>query len=321
MTKQLQLKLPPLGPNLVGATGGSGTRVVTRILRAGGMYVGRNLNRAEDAMYFESYLNDWINPFISRTCFSDSGDLEREMIHNLEAPLSKYLEDFQAEEPQPWGWKNGRSMYLFPFFHRLFPRMKFLHIIRDGRDMAYSKNQNQLRKHGSLLLSSTEQQQWSSPVQSIALWSRINLLVAEYGEKNLPGQYLRIRFEDLCTAPVATIFQIFEFFGLQGNAEEIARDEVSPPDSIGRWRNEDMPTLELLHQVARTALQKFGYGITAEFQQQGNRGGRLSFQPPYNSVPELVEFPERLQNIRSQLKKSRDWLALIRTNLNSSSGG
>lgn len=102
MTKQLQLKLPPLGPNLVGATGGSGTRVVTRILRAGGMYVGRNLNRAEDAMYFESYLNDWINPFISRTCFSDSGDLEREMIHNLEAPLSKYLEDFQAEEPQPW---------------------------------------------------------------------------------------------------------------------------------------------------------------------------------------------------------------------------
>jgi hypothetical protein len=321
MTKPLQLKLPPLGPNLVGATGGSGTRVVTRILRSGGMYVGTNLNRCEDAMYFESYLNDWINLFISRTCFSDSREIEREMIYDLEVRLSKYLENFQAEKPQPWGWKNGRHMYLLPFFHGLFPRMKFLHIIRDGRDMAYSKNQNQLRKHGSLFLSATEQEQWSSPVQSIALWTRINLWVAEYGEKNMPGQYLRIRFEDLCTAPIATIFQIFEFFGLQGNAEAITKDEVSPPDSIGRWHNEDMPTLELLHQVGGTALRKFGYGITAEFQQQDNRENKLSFYLPSNSVPELLEFPECLQNIQSQLKKSRDWLALIRTNLNSSSGG
>ncbi|MCT7989010.1 sulfotransferase family protein [Laspinema olomoucense] len=321
MTKQLQLKLPPLGPNLVGATGGSGTRVVTRILRSRGMYLGKNLNESEDAMYFKGYFDDWIDPFISRTCFSDSSEIEGEMIHDLEARLSKHLEDFQAEEHQPWGWKNCRNMYLLPFFHRMCPQMKFLHIIRDGRDMAYSKNQNQLLQYNSLFLSAMEQEQWCSPVQSIALWSRINLWVAEYGEKNMPGQYLRIRFEDLCTAPVATIGHIFEFFGLQGNAQEIARDEVSPPDSIGRWRNEDMPTLELLHQVGVTALRKFGYGITAEFQQQDNKENKLSFYPPSNSVPELLEFPERLQNIHSQLKKSRDWLALIRTNLNSSSGG
>jgi hypothetical protein len=321
MTKQLQLKLPPLGPNLVGATGGSGTRVVTSILRSGGMYVGRNLNSSEDAMYFTGYLDDWIDPFISGTCFSNSSVIESGMMRDLEACLLEYLDGFDVEKSQSWGWKNCRNMYLLPFFHRLLPQMKFLHITRDGRDMAYSKNQNQLRKHGSLFLSSTEQEKWSDPVQSIALWSRINLWVAAYGEEQMPGQYLRIRFEDLCTAPVATIFQIFEFFGLQGNAEEIARDEVSPPDSIGRWRNEDMPTLELLHQVGETALQKLGYGITTEFQRQGNRENKLSFHLPSNSVPELLEFPERLQNIHSQLGKSRDWLALIRTNLNLSSGG
>ena len=48
--------------------------------------------------------------------------------------------------------KNPRSMFLLPFFDSYFPALKFIHIVRDGRDMAYSKNQNQLHKHGSTLL-------------------------------------------------------------------------------------------------------------------------------------------------------------------------
>src|SRR5215831_8561059 len=39
-------------------------------------------------------------------------------------------------------------------------------------------------------------------LHAIALWSRLNLLTADYGETILRTQYLWIRFEDLCHQPV-----------------------------------------------------------------------------------------------------------------------
>ena len=55
-----------------------------------------------------------------------------------------------------WGWKEPRSIYLLPFFHRHLPGLRFLHVVRDGRDMAFSENQNQLRKHGEARVSRPE---------------------------------------------------------------------------------------------------------------------------------------------------------------------
>ena len=43
------------GPNTIGATGGSGTRVVARIVREGGMFTGTDLNAYEDALPFGEY--------------------------------------------------------------------------------------------------------------------------------------------------------------------------------------------------------------------------------------------------------------------------
>jgi hypothetical protein len=124
--------------------------------------------------------------------------------------------------------------------------------------MAYSTNQNQLRKHGRGLLETTETGA-SQPIQSIALWSRLNLLTADYGESILRTQYLRIRFEDLCHQPVSVINQIFAFFGLAGDVEHIAQLEVRPPDSLGRWRTQGRDTLAEIHRVGHVALERFGY--------------------------------------------------------------
>jgi hypothetical protein len=137
--------------------------------------------------------------------------------------------------------------------------MKFLHVIRDGRDMAYSTNQNQLRKHGHTLLRSTDNV-GSQPLQSIALWSRVNLLAADYGARRMPGQYLRVKFEELCREPATVTARILEFFGLQGDAEQIARLHVVPPASLGRWRQaEAAETLVELQQIGEVALSRFGY--------------------------------------------------------------
>ncbi len=54
-----------LGPMVIGATGGSGTRVVAGIVRDAGMFIGERLNAYEDDLDVADYLDRWINPYVA----------------------------------------------------------------------------------------------------------------------------------------------------------------------------------------------------------------------------------------------------------------
>jgi hypothetical protein len=254
--------LVELGPCLIGGTGGSGTRVFARIVRRGGLFVGANLNVFEDAVDLAAYSDRWINTFMEWRARPLPPGFEADMRRDLDAVLSCHLAPL-AGAPRPWGWKEPRCIYLLPFFHERFPALRFLHVLRDGRDMVYSPNQNQLTKHGPTVLRPAEAA-WPQPVRSIALWGRLNLLTADYGKRYLAGRYLRVRFEDLCADLVPAIGQVLEFFDLRGDAAEIAREEVRVPESLGRWRAHDAETLAALHRVAGKALARFGYAAESE---------------------------------------------------------
>ena len=83
--------------------------------------------------------------------------------------------------------------------------------------------------------------QSEQPVRSIALWSWVNRAAADFGERELGSDYLRVRFEDLCAEPRSTVERIYAFFGLEGDVDAAA-SEVQPPKTLGRW-----------HEAAETA--------------------------------------------------------------------
>ncbi len=247
------------GPRVIGATGGSGTRVMARLLRRGGTYIGTRLNEAEDAIEIGLFLNEWIPPYISS---EHQGapmmpETRREMSGQFREALARHLQS-TANRGGPYGWKEPRSIYLLPFLDGELPGLRFLHLIRDGRDMAFSANQNQLNKYGGAMIP-PELAGWPQPVRSIALWSRINQWAADYGESRMHGRYLRVRFEDLCAEPVPQVRRVFDFFGLAGDPAEAAGIELAPPDSIGRWQPEDPNVLGALHEYGGAALRRFGY--------------------------------------------------------------
>src|SRR6266478_4900669 len=54
-----------LAPLVIGATGGSGTRVIARIAKLAGFNLGTKLNASEDALELYAFHETWINPFTS----------------------------------------------------------------------------------------------------------------------------------------------------------------------------------------------------------------------------------------------------------------
>lgn len=244
------------GPNVIGATGGSGTRVVAKILRTGGMFTGEKLNPYEDAVEFGFYSDRWIDTYVE-TGGDPSGGIRRDMTADLTSVLADHLSTLPGDAVA-WGWKEPRSIYLMRYFDRAMPTFRFVHYLRDGRDMAFSENQNQLRKHGNVVLDA-EQEDLDRPLQSIAVWAKVNTWAADYGEQTLGDRYLQVRFEDLCSEPGATARRVFDFFELEGDAEGLAEAAVRPPSTLGRWREEKSDTVRGLHDIAGPALARFGY--------------------------------------------------------------
>jgi hypothetical protein len=160
----------------------------------------------------------------------------------------------------PWGWKNPRCMWVIPFLASIYPEMKFIHLVRDGRDVALSGNQNLLRKHGTLLLGDEDPEQDRVRSQ-LRLWALGNLTAARDGERLLGANYLRLTYEALCSAPRETLSRIYEHLEQPVTPAILhwAQRLIVPSTSIGGWRRSDYPILHEPDAEMAEALRRFGY--------------------------------------------------------------
>jgi len=263
------VSLPYPQPVVIFGTGGSGTRVLKVLTDESGYFLGTNLNRAGDALDIGHFMRRWLDRYLGKTDWIGtmvSGSDKRRfgyplaMAEDFADTLSDHRE--AIDDPQArWGWKAPRTILIFPFVHELFPGMRAIHLVRDGRDMAYSKNQQQMRRHAPQLLDRPENEQ-PEHLRSIAFWARVNLAAARYGETRLGGNYLRMRYEDVCRDPSMVAVQLLDFIDSPASQEsmrEVAMEKIRPSTSIGRWREHDSAEIEALEEVGGEALRKFGY--------------------------------------------------------------
>lgn len=250
---------PTSDPVIIGATGGSGTRIVAAALREAGYFIGTNLNPPNDALEFVEFYDRWNDRVWNSQASPLSPEERSQMEADWKARLTAHLRDMPSTHSL-WGWKNPRSIYQLEFFSALFPEMKFVHVTRDGRDMAFSTNQNQLKHHGDAVLGAGSRD-WPKALRAAELWNRVNVRAHQFAHSQLGDRYLRIRYEDLCKDPAGTIRRVWDFAGVPENQPSKTAEQVKPPDSLGRWRNQEPEVLQKITAATRQGLELFGYQL------------------------------------------------------------
>src|SRR5437667_237756 len=102
-------------PLVIGATGGSGTRVIARIAKLAGYNLGTKLNSAEDSLAFYSFHETWINPFVSakRRGQALTPWQSARMKEDFHAALASHIPEAERRGTR-WGCKTPRSSCLLP---------------------------------------------------------------------------------------------------------------------------------------------------------------------------------------------------------------
>ena len=251
-------------PIVVGCTGGSGSRVIAQILRALGVFMGDRCNPADDAIPFAKFDWHW-GRFIVATSRDPHGVALRAARPLVRVPAT-YALQFTAMRHRAgyregrWGWKHPHSYLLLPFLQSVYGRFRFVHLVRDGTDMATSSNQRQLRHYGDLFLSA-QQRQLPLPVQAALFWSRANLAARDAGERLLGDRYVWLRLEDLCARPGDEVRTLATRLGIDARIDAMNRAVALPesPATLGRGREVDESLRRALLDAASPALAAFGY--------------------------------------------------------------
>ena len=241
-------------PIIIGGIGGSGTRVLVDILQKAGCYFGGYLNNSKDAMSFVPLYENWIPRILEDSITEED---YAKLLNDIKQSISDHKKD-NVSYFTPWGWKNPRSIYLLKYFHELYPEMKFIHVVRDGRDMAFSNNQNQVILYAQFILKQNELNQESFK-RSMMFWNSINLSISNYCKNNFNDNYLCIRFEDLCIDSKNMITRLCNFC----NASIEDLDElvklVQMPKSMGRWKLERKEQIDVVYAIGQQGLKYYGY--------------------------------------------------------------
>ena len=256
---------------MIGGVGGSGTRLVTQLLQQQGVVFGGDKNEELDNLWFSLLFVDrsifskpaqeieqrvwlFINAMRDRdtlpeeltvlldavTCF-DRGPALRQSV--LQA-ARKTIDDpaYAVETASAWGWKQPNVQVMVPLIAPYLAGMKYIYVVRNGLDMAFGYNQNQLKYFwGDLLLGDGAE---ATPANALRYW------IASYKRncayRALLGDRLYLlNFDLLCANPRHELLKLTDFLGLNPVEDALASAEsaVVTPSSTGRYRHHDCSQL------------------------------------------------------------------------------
>ncbi len=240
-------------PIIVGGNGHSGTRLFAEVLLECGIfmgYPGYSYDRKSKDLKIRYLMTRWMKPYLLGQDASQAAKMKRAFRRKLRLliPIRR----------KPWGFKNPRSMFLLPFYRDLFPDMKFIHVIRDGRDMCFGNPFINSPTYWSFV-SEEEAAQLSLEERMMRFWGESNRRVKSFGETQLGSRYLFVRFEDICDNTAAEMKRIVEFANGPVDRIDDFASLVKRPKSIGRWKSFDPTEVDRVVRLGQDYLAEFGY--------------------------------------------------------------
>ncbi len=225
----------------IGALGGSGTRVVAQILKNSGIYIGDNINHPNDNLIFTALFKapKWYKKASrkdidkrlrifdkcmnnKRLTIPESFLLLRSSLFNKTIGRNYtyyYKLFFRKINPKIslnyWGWKEPNTQLYLDEINEFYPNIKYIHVLRNGLDMSYSKNKNQLKNWGfkyKIQIKESDSKEKIN-VKQLDYWIASTKEILRKREK-FKNRFYLLNFSEFCSDPNEEIDKLLEFLDL-----------------------------------------------------------------------------------------------------------
>jgi hypothetical protein len=223
------------GPVVIFNKSHSGSRLLAELIEEAGVFMGAHQNESRDSLdmlelvqhlvltYYPDYAALW-----------DGRAADDPVLPRLARDaVERHLQGYPGG--RAWGWKLCETGYILPIVDFLFPQARYIHLIRDGRDVAFSDhhapdkafwrkvyfNTDRIRSWQSLPLTWKDYRR-RSHIYNCLHWANSVLVGRTYGMM-LRDKYLEVRYEDLCLDFERTASRVLSFIEAPDPSRAIAR--------------------------------------------------------------------------------------------------
>ena len=297
---------PEHGPIVVLGRGHSGTRFLAEAFERQGVFIGGKLNAMFDSLTWGQAIQQVVLGIYPQYDRVEPGDVWH---RKIEETATAFLSEGYAGGT--WGWKIGISAFVIPLLANVFPNLRVIHLIRDGRDVMLSRLRRipgmaRLAFNRKMILGDAEARWWWGIKLTergieryrnefeMQAWVSFVTAARRYGRPLGAERYLEMRYEDMCLNPVATVGRAFEFAGLEMKPEVAKFLAASAQvNRIAKWKAIRPKKIAGAISIGRQLLEELGY-------MQASCGGETAGAP--GGAPGALRAEE--SGVRSRVREA-----------------
>jgi hypothetical protein len=260
----------------------SGSRLLAKALAGCGVFMGAHLNESHDSLdmlELVRYLVSRYYPDYSPLWCDTATDTD--LLDLVRSAVKRHTAGFEPESGQAWGWKLCETAYVLPVIDFLFPEARFIHLLRDGRDVAFCDHVSPAEPFWRKIYFDTAGiESWRgyamterayrrrTYVYNTIHWCNSVRVGRAYGAM-LRERYREVRYEDLCTDFGGTMRRVLDYAGVEFVAPVMAElGATVHTQSLGKYRREPWWRLRRVIEIARPLLLSLHYlGAEGEHRQ------------------------------------------------------
>jgi sulfotransferase family protein len=263
-------RLPP--PVVVFNKSHSGSRFLAQLIGEAGVFMGAHQNESNDSwdvLKLVEYLVSRYYPDYS-ALWDGTADNDAELAGLAHQVFEAHTEGLA--EGTPWGWKLCETAYILPVLDFLFPAARYIHLIRDGRDVAFTDHRAPNRPFWKKIYFNTDQimawrglkfhgrdYQRRSHIYNAMHWANSVTVGRTYGSM-LRERYLEVRYEDLCQDFESAADRVLQFIGTTNVSEVIGK--IRPlvyQNSVHKYLNQPSEKIQDVVEITKPLLISLGY--------------------------------------------------------------
>jgi hypothetical protein len=250
----------------------SGSRFLARLVAEADVLMGAHQNESNDSWDVLKLVEYLVERYYPN--YAPLWDQDRSTDHKL-VELTREVFTSHTEGMPPharWGWKLCETAYVLPVLDFLFPQARYIHLIRDGRDVAFTDHRAPNRPFWKKIYFNTDgmlawrglrfhrrDYESRSHIYNALHWANSVTVGRAYGAM-LRERYLEIRYEDLCESFAPTAARVLEFIGAEDSSATINRLLPSVyRSSVGKYRRQPQQKVDEVVELVKPMLISLGY--------------------------------------------------------------
>jgi sulfotransferase family protein len=259
--KELEKKLAQQSPVVLMSRGHSGTRVLAWLCTRLGIELGTREDLATCDVSFLEFSQQ-----IKKMATGNVGVVNSRGIKNKEhrrflKAANSYYEHLGSPSGL-WGWKFPETYLIAPYVQKVFPKVRFIHQVRNGKDLAFKEHltDDPKRKLGKKVLTAAGALGLPHHLQAALSWAWQVDNFDAFKKELPPESVLDISFEKLCLQPDQTIQKLCEYLQIEptADAKKYLQDTIKPEKVDQFKENEPGLVAEVETRIAST-LKRYDY--------------------------------------------------------------